>query len=712
MSDRYSKGRWKLGGMLLAGSAALAISGSSVVASAQGARCLTIDEIASAPFPYDLVAAPQGGAVAWIYNERGARNIWITEPGATGKYIARRLTNYTADDGIDINGLSWAGNGKTLFYTRGGNAGGQEAVNPMSLPSGPKAGDIWFVSVDGGRPIRVGEGQGASPSPRSDIVVFLRRNQPFWIDDSHPGKPVQLFYDWGQVSDLSWSPDGTRLAFVSNRSHHSIIGVYDFPTKTIRWLSPGIDKDREPVWSPDGQQIAFLRLPSDSGDRQYVSDREGYPWEIWVANSKTGEGRRIWQANRGVGSRFRELFNSSNSLFWTAGNRLVFPWEVTGWVRLYSLPFSGGMPSLLTPGQSEIFGAELNRTRTQLVYSSNQGDIDRRHIWQLATEGGSPHQLTTSQGVEDFPVITADDHVFGLRGEARSPMRPVMVVGKQMVDLAPSMMPPNFPSAGLVEPQLITFEAADGRVVHGQLFVPKGRKSKGPALLFFHGGPTNRQAFASWDPFETHTHLYEANQYLANHGYIVLSVNYRGGAGYGFEFREPPTFGAGGSNELNDIIGAANYIISRSDIDPERLGIWGGSYGGRMTSLALASAPQYFAAGVDYAGISNWVKMPGFFAPDEAAAKTAFESSPMAHMRSWRAPVLLMHGDADTNVPIEQTTDLATALRDKGVAVDYLMIPDEVHFLLRHKSWNVISDATRGYFDRQLKPSGSCRIGL
>jgi dipeptidyl aminopeptidase/acylaminoacyl peptidase len=576
----------------------------------------------------------------------------------------------------------------------------------MSLPSGAKAGNIWFVRVDGSPAKEIGPGQNASPSPKGGLV-FLRGGQPFYAAGNHLNEPTSLFSDQGQLSDLTWSPDGTQLAFVSNRPHHSIIGVYDFTTKSIRWLSPGIDKDSEPVWSPDGQQIAFLRLPSDSGARHFVSDREGYPWEIWVANSRTGEGKRVWQANPGVGSRFRELFNSRNSLFWAAGDRLIFPWEVTGWARLYSLPVSGGRPILITPGQSEVFGAELDDSRTQLVYASNQGDIDRRHIWQVATSGGSPRQLTVGRGVEDLPVITTDDRVFCLRGETRSPERPVMILDQQMVDLAPAMIPSDFPSDDLVEPELVTFKAADGLTIHGQLFIPKGRRSKGAALLFFHGGPTNRQAFASWDPFETHTHLYEANQYLANHGYIVLSVNYRGGSGYGFEFREPPGFGAGGSAELNDIIGAAKYLLRRSDVDPRRLGVWGGSYGGRMTSLALASAPQFFAAGADYAGISNWLKMPGVYTPyDEAANRIAFESSPMAHIASWRAPVLLMHSDADPAVPFEQTTDLATALRNKGIKVDYLMLPNEVHFLLRHESWNVIFSATRDYFDRQMEPQG------
>lgn len=684
----------------LVGLVAMAVLGA--MASAQATRVLSIEQITVAPFPYNLIASPRDATVAWVYDERGARNVWIAGPAAGGGYSSKRLTPYTADDGTDIVDLAWNGDGKTLFYTRGGDGGGRTPVNPMSLPEGPKGGEIWAVSIDGNAPRLIGQGQSASPSPNGDRVVFLRSGQPWVAPANSPGEPAILFRDRGQVNSFAWSPDGTRVAFVTVRPQHSIVGVYDFAKKSIHWISPGIDKDTDPVWSPDGRRIAFLRLPSDEGAR-FVSNREGYPWEIWIADESTGEGKRIWRAKPGVGSRFRELFNSKSSVFWTAGDRLVFPWEVTGWVRLYSISVSGGEPTLVTPGQSEIFGAELNNERTEFVYSSNQDDIDHRHIWVLPAGDGAPHQVTTGKGVEDYPVITNDNRILALRGEARSPMRPVLVDAKGMVDLAPQAIPADFPAADLVEPQLVTFKAPDGLTVHAQLFIPKGRTNKGPALIFFHGGPTNRQMFASWDPFETHTHLYEANQYLANHGYVVLSVNYRGGSGYGFEYRAPPGFGAEGASELNDIIGAANYLLSRPDVDPKRLGVWGGSYGGRMASLAMASAPQFFAVGVDYAGVHNWLKMPGFTPANDSAAKLAYESSAIAHVDNWKAPVLLMHGDADPTVPFEQTTELAAELRKRGIPVDYVMIPDEVHFLLKHSSWNRVFDKTREYLDQHLK---------
>jgi dipeptidyl aminopeptidase/acylaminoacyl peptidase len=683
-----------------AGLATVCLALSQTPLEAQPVRDLSIEQIASAPFPSGLTASPRDGTVAWIYNERGARNIWIAAHAA-GAYSSRRLTNYTGDDGVDIVDLTWSGDGKLLFFTRGGDGRGLVAVNPMSLSSGPKAGEIWSVGIDGGAPVRIADGQSPTPSPDGERMAFLWQGHPWVSSTNKSGAPAELFSDPGRVESLTWSPDGSRLAFVSVRPQHSLLGIYDFPTKSIQWIAPGMDQVGDPVWSPDGRRIAFQRHFSGN-DTSYASKREGDPWEIWIADAQTGAGKCLWRARPGVGSRFRELFNSPKSLFWTSDGRLVFPSEVSEWVRLYTIPAGGGEPSLLTPGQSEIFGAVLSPDGTRIIYSSNQGDLDRRHIWETVLASRESRQLTMGNGVEDFPVITVDNRVLALRGEARSPMRPVAVEAKSMRDLAPAAIPPDFPGSDLVEPQLVTFEAADGAIIHGQIFIPRGLKAKAPALLFFHGGPTNRQAFASWDPFEAHAHLYEANQYLANHGYVVLSVNYRGGSGYGFEYRQPPAFGAGGAAEISDIVGAAKYLVSRSEVDPKRVGVWGGSYGGRMASLAMASAPQFFAAGVDYAGVHDFTKMPGFTAANPVAAQLAFESSALARVDTWRAPVLLIHADADYAVPLQQSMELAAALRQRDIPVESLVIPNEVHFLLRHDSWNRIFTATRGFFDQKL----------
>ena len=668
------------------------------------AQPLTMEQIASAPFPSYLTASPANGSVAWVYNDRGARNVWIAERFGHG-YRARRLTGNAGDNGVDLVDLGWTGDGKSLVYVQGGDDRGRTAVNPMGLPGGRKAGEVWTVSTDGVARL-IGPGVSPIPSPVGDQFLFERDGQPF-LASASGGEAVPLFRDCGSVTGVAWAPDGRRFAFVSGRGAHSLVGVFDLGGKKVTWIAPTTTRDREPAWSPDGKRIAFLRLPADHGPRNaFFSDREGHPWEIWVADAASGEGRRVWSAKPGVGSRFRELFNSARSLFWAAEDQLIVPWEGSGWVRLYAFPAAGGAARLLTPGEAEVFAAELSVDRRRIIYAGNDGDLDRRHIYEVAVEGGPPRQITVSDGIEDMPVVAGDGRLFALRGEATTPLRPVLVTARGMIDLAPNAVPPGFPRGRLVEPENVSFLASDGVDVRGQVFLPPGLGAgRAPALLFFHGGPTNRQTFAAWDSFETHARLYEANQYLANRGYIVLSVNYRGGAGYGYEHRTPPDFGPGGAGELKDIVAAAEYLRSRPDVDPAQLGVWGGSYGGRMVSLALASAPQYWVAGVDYAGVHDWTLMPQMAKPMRRQDhEIAYQSSAIARLGGWRAPVLLIHGDADIDIPIEQTTLLAAALRKRNIPVEELIIQNEVHFLLRHASWIRIFKATADYFDRHMKP--------
>jgi dipeptidyl aminopeptidase/acylaminoacyl peptidase len=265
-----------------------------------------------------------------------------------------------------------------------------------------------------------------------------------------------------------------------------------------------------------------------------------------------------------------------------------------------------------------------------------------------------------------------------------------------------------FPSDGLVVPQRVVFKSPDGLSVHGQLFQPTGKTSaKQPAVLFFHGGP-QRQMLLGWHPMGAYTHMYAMNQFLASQGYVVLSVNYRGGTGYGLNFREPDEFAAGGGSEARDIKGAVEYLKSRGDIDATRIGVYGMSYGGIMTSLALAKYPQDFAVGVDMAGVHNWKSiLPDLTAPGASAAvaEVAWQSSALSSIKDWRAPVLIVHGDDDRAVPFAQSVELVRGLREyTKVEPELLVIPNEVHDFILHRSWRRVFEATHEFIDRYLQP--------
>jgi dipeptidyl aminopeptidase/acylaminoacyl peptidase len=672
---------------------------------------VTLEGLLSAPFPEELLASPTGGKLAWIENERGARNVWVAEPP---EYRGRRVTHYTEDDGQDIGGLEWTPDARMLVYVRGGapNSRG-ENPNPTSNPAGAEQ-VIWRVALDGSEPVRMGPGGGVAVSPKGEGLAFARQGHVFWVAFAGKAEPVQWIATRGGCRQLRFSPDGSKLAFTSARGDHSFVGVYDVTAKTVRWLSPSVDQDSEPTWSPDGSRVAFVRIPTDSKVRLFYSNLSAdEPWSILVADAATGSAKTVWRAEPGLGSAFGEGIVAANQLLWAAGDRLVFPWERDGWLHLYSIPAAGGTAALLTPGDFEVETVNLSPDRKQVLFSSNQDDIDRRHLWKVDAAGGRPVALTKGKGIEWLPVMTSDGKALAyLSSGARRPARPVIEVieagGGGTRDLAPALIPAGFPESSLVEPEPVILSASDGLRIHGQLFLPPGMKTgeRHPALLFFHGG-SHRQMLLGWHYNEYYNHAYAMNQYLASRGYVVLSVNYRSGIGYGLKFREAPAQGAAGASEFNDVLGAGLYLRSRPDVDPARIGLWGGSYGGYLTALGLARASDLFAAGVDLHGVHDWNEGIRNFIPDyhptPEQERLAFESSPNAWLDTWRSPVLLIHGDDDRNVFFSQTVRLVEALRQRKVPVEQLVLPDEIHGFLRNASWLAAYHAAVDFFDRKLK---------
>src|SRR5262245_382081 len=655
--------------------------------SAAEVRGIGVREALAAPFASELTAAPADGRVAWVLKQEGGRNIWTAAPPNDA---ARRLTAYTADDGQEITSLVWTPDGARLVYVRGGDGNrAGERPNPRSDPAGVVQA-IFVIAASGGEPRRLAEGHSPAVSPRGDRVAYLKDDQIFAVPLEGGGEAVQLVKARGSAGSLAWSPDGARLAFVSARGDHAFVGIYDVQTSSVRWLDPALDQDSSPVWSPDGKSIAFLRIPANPRAVLFVPERSGQPWSIRIADTATGQGRELWRANAGRGSVFREL-GVEQQLFWTADDRLVFPWEADGWTHLYSISAAGGAATLLTPGAFEVEHVSLAANRRELLFSSNQGDVDRRHVWRVAATSSRPVAVTSGTGLEWSPVGASDGKsVFVLRADARLPGRPAIVTAAGAPkDIAPESIPSSFPAAELVEPQPVLFPAADGLEIHGQLFLPKDLKAaeRRPAIVFFHGG-SRRQMLLGWHYMEYYHNTYALNQLLASRGYVVLAVNYRSGIGYGMEFREAQNYGAHGASEFQDVIGAGLYLRGRTDVDPERIGLWGGSYGGYLTALGLARASNLFKAGVDIHGVHDWNVVMHFYTPGydprERAelARLAFESSPMASIADWRSPVLLIHGDDDRNVPFSESVSLAEALRRQGVDFEQLVFPDEVHDFL------------------------------
>ena len=681
-------------------------------ASGQTDQPFSIRQVLSAPFPSNLVSAPSGDRLAWVHNREGVRNIWLAEgPDFTGKAI----TNFREDDGETIHSLRFSPDGGLLVFVKGDGPNRRgEIPNPTNDPDGASQ-EIYSVKIGGNaKPDVVSEGSNPVFSPDGTWLAFTKKGQVWTTAAGKKEEPEQLFKIRGTAGSLRWSPnmDRRQLAFVSNRGDHSFVGIYDFASHRIEYLTPSVDRDNSPVWSPDGQYLAFLRTPNEKQLLPFMPRREGLGWSILAVEVASGKPQVIWEAPEGPGSVFRSI-SGPNQLFWTSTGQIVFPWEGDGWTHLYAVDKAGDNARLLTPGNYEVQYVNISPDRSQLIFSSNQGDTDRQHLWSWSGGQARIKPVTSGRGIEWSPVITAaNNHTACLASGGRQPAQAALIVDNKLRSLAPDALPSDFPMNSLVEPEQVIFPAADGLQIHGQLFKPANYREGDqlPAVLFFHGG-SRRQMLLGFHHRGYYHNAYALNQYLASQGFLVLSVNYRSGIGYGMNFREALNYGATGASEFNDVLGAGLYLSNRPDVDASKIGLWGGSYGGYLTALGLARASDLFAAGVDIHGVHDWNVVIKNFVPGykpegrDDFARLAFDSSPMASVDDWRSPVLIIHGDDDRNVPFSESVDLVESLRRQGVDFEQLVFPDEVHGFLLHANWMKAFESSADFLKRKLQPN-------
>ena len=703
----------------------VAATGVTPAAQKSPAEPFTVDQILSLPTPDNLTASPVGSMVAWTFNERGVRNVYAAE---APDFKPRRLTAYLDDDGQELTNLSFSSDGRTIVFVRGGDHGSNRpsdggSPNPGASPTQPKM-QVWSVPAAGGSPRLIGDGDDPAIAPDSRRVAFVRERR-IWIAPIEGGKPEAAFFARGTSDSPVWSPDGGTLAFVSNRGDHSFIGLFS-QNQPIRYIAPSTSRDSSPIWSPDGKKVAFLRQPGTGGAPRSPLVQPPAPWLIMVADARASEHADnsavvAWTSGDPVD---RILQNPGGlGLRWAADDTLVFMSYRDGWPHLYALRTSvrGSRPLLLTPGSFMVEQATLTPDRRFLIYNANTGadpgDVERRHLFKVPVAGSAPTPLTRGAGIDWSPVVTADGQTIAyLTADARRPPLPAVlpIGGGTPRLLAEEHVPSTFPTSQLVTPESVTFRAGDGVEAYGQLFKQPNGEAKRPAVVYVHGGGP-RQMLLGWHYRWEYANDYGVNQYLASRGFIVLSVNYRLSVGYGQTFQFPERSGARGASEYLDVLAAGRYLQKRADVDPRRIGVWGASYGGYLTALGLGRNSDVFAAGVDIHGVHdrlppvNPTQMAHALVGDgiteadlRQALKVQFESSPIAAVPTWKSPVLLIHGDDDRTVDFHQSIDLARRLRDKGVTVEELVLPDDVHDSLLWRNWKLSIAATGEFFARTL----------
>lgn len=643
-------------------------------------------EALALPVSSALTGARDVPRFAWIETAAGVRNIWTAARGET----ARRLTAFTEDDGQELSDVVLSSDGASLAFVRGGDeewADQEDLPNTGTAPFTP-AQQVLLISTQGGTPQEIGQGHSPAFSPDGTRLAFTRRGDiRVW---TRGGAARRIAKVRGDVGRLTWSPEGTQLLFTEDRGDHSYVAVLDADGQRLTYLDPGLGQSVEPVFSPDGRQVAFIRYQSPPAG---AAPDSGPYWSIRVVDLASGTARTLWSAPQGPGGRYAGT--RSRNLFWSSSGQLLFPWERTGWLHVYALDAArGGEPRALTSGDYEVETFVLDRD--QLLYAANVGDIDRRRIWRRRLAGGAATRIGGGEAMHFFPTI-AGGEIAAIETSVTTPAHPVLLGDR----ITPLSSVPSVPD--LVAPEAVVFRAADGIEVHGQLFRARGQ-GRHPALIFIHGGP-RRQMLLGFHPSSYYSRGYVMNQHMAALGYTVLAVNYRSGTGYGLAFRDAPDTGREGASEYRDILAAGRWLAARGDVDPARIGVWGGSWGGYLTALALARDSDLFAAGVDLHGVHTLLRpVPNSLSPEaqERARQLQWESSPMGAIERWRSPVLLIHGDDDQNVDFSQSVLLARELAARRIPFSELVFPNERHSFFRHENWLRALRATEAFFDLTL----------
>jgi dipeptidyl aminopeptidase/acylaminoacyl peptidase len=624
---------------------------------------------------------------------------------------------------LPAGGYALAPDGSSVLFVKEGQIH-RARVTPVRPASARDSGEKPFITAWG-----VQSAPTWSPDGRKIALVSTRTDHSFvLVYDMATRRVSYMAPSVDFDSNPMWTADGKSIVFVrrpgysfvqAEQSANAAGGPGGLATAggRGRGAAPGSGTQASALPNAAAMKIPGLTRATFKG---------GYTYSFWKADIVTGEAREVWHNQPG------DFTIATAANLRLAGDSLVFRFNVGGargggrgqapaeaaagpadeWDRYYALSLStpDSKPVLLTTTDGLIedqTSVALSLDLKTLYYCTNAGDIERRHIWAVPVGGGTPVQVTTGAGIETYPLpLASGKWLATLSAGWKMPQSvgvwrlsggPSTEAATQKIVFPTSLK--TFPADLHVEPQIVLTKAPDGLEIHNQLFLPADLKpgERRAALIFVHGGPS-RQMLLGYHYMQFYHWAYAINQWLASQGYIVMSVNYRLGIGYGRSFRAAANAGAAGNSEYQDVLAGAKYLQTRPDVDPERVGIWGLSYGGLLTGQALARNSDVFKAGVDLAGVHL---RGSAFDPESLG----FKSSVVGSIDKWTSPVLLVHGDDDRNVAFSQTTGLVQLLRQRDVYMELIVFPDDTHESMLHSRWMYTLGRMEAFLKKFLDPA-------
>jgi dipeptidyl aminopeptidase/acylaminoacyl peptidase len=571
-----------------------------------------------------------------------------------------------------IGGATWSPDGKGLAF-----------VSNMSGRN-----NLWLVPADGGFPVQltVSDQRQTSPawSPDGKWIAFQSdydgdEQWDIFLVSPKSGKVVNLTQT-REIAEQNptWSADGRYLAYEVRPKTSAAyeIDVYDMIMREVKHITSNTPQDKgnyNPIWSKDGKYIVYTQEQAKGTDSN-----------VFMADLETGQSRLLTPHDG------EQLF-SANDVSPDGKSVLLTSNALNGYENLGILSLATKKIEWLTKDKWEIRAHNFSPDGKHLVFSANVDGDENIYLHDLGT--GKSSQLPIAAGVNEpaggHSAFSPDgSRVLYIHNGPTAPsdLWTYDLAKNKSQQITHSLLA-GIRSEDLVEPYLIHYPSRDGKwTISAFLYVPfnMARNGKNAAIVYIHGGPAS-QTMNSFNRFI---------QFAANQGYMVLAPNYRGSTGYGKKFQQANLFDMGGG-DLEDVLAGVDWIKQTGHLDPKKIAVMGGSYGGYLSMMTVAKAPDLWAAGIPIVPFVNWfteienedpVLRQGDLATmgDPQKNKALYEErSPINFIEKIKAPLLLLAGGHDPRCPKSETLQVVDAIRKRGGSVDYKIYENEGHGFAR-----------------------------
>jgi dipeptidyl aminopeptidase/acylaminoacyl peptidase len=681
--------------VIITAGVAAALAVSALRSQTGSPHALTIEQLIDIRHPSAAMWSPDGRRLAYLWDRAGVSDWYIVE--ADGKGTPRQALHAEAGAGTP----KWSADGQSLS---------------------PAAGN-GVLSPDGAR---------VAIAREVDLVVKTVAN----------GSEIRAAQAPAKISGVSWSSDGAYLVFTAGERTIRHEQTPDYSgSKIIYTITEFVTGDVYAV--PSGGGTAKRLGPAGYGERRWVDSRhfvtdrlsDGWKRRAIVLTDVTGGEPRVLHED--VEPKFWSMtyVADGNGMPSPDGKWIAFLSDADGWDHLYvmaapsnsSTRLQPSPPIQVTKGRFDVWRPAWSPDSTRIAFDANEPDRPGTRHLGIATLNGDPARanitvITSGRGTNIAPTWSPDGKrvVYQHTDPHNSAELYVVDAAANAKPLRlTDSMPANIDHSAFVEPELIHYPGPAGQPVPAWLFVPKNfdRTKKHPAIVWIHGDGIN-QNYDGWHVQRNYAVYYSFHQYLLQKGYVVIAPDYRGSIGYGREWRTGVYMDVGGK-DAKDAWMAANYLKTLGYVDIDRVGVWGLSYGGFFTLIAVTDQPKLFRAGVDVAGVVDYAMYyedpyhGGWTAsrigtPDQNPQVYA-NASPISHIDRLEHPLLVLHGTSDVNVPYLHSVRLIDEAlkKGKGDLISFMTYPGEFHYFTRA---HVLRDAWHrvdAFFDEHLRPGGT-----